>query len=47
MIFIDDRPLNLEVPRRLGMNVIHYQGCRRHCALNCESTMLRYSFCKT
>lgn len=25
-IFIDDRPLNLESPRRLGMNVIHYQG---------------------
>ncbi len=24
-IFIDDRPLNLESPRRLGMNVIHYQ----------------------
>lgn len=24
-IFIDDRPLNLEAPRRLGMNVIHYQ----------------------
>ena len=24
-LFIDDRPLNLEVPRRLGMNVIHYQ----------------------
>ncbi len=24
-IFIDDRPLNLENPRRLGMNVIHYQ----------------------
>jgi putative hydrolase of the HAD superfamily len=24
-IFIDDRPLNLEVPRRLGMNVVHYQ----------------------
>jgi putative hydrolase of the HAD superfamily len=25
-VFIDDRPLNLESPRRLGMNVIHYQG---------------------
>jgi putative hydrolase of the HAD superfamily len=24
-IFIDDRPLNLEVPRRLGMQVIHYK----------------------
>jgi putative hydrolase of the HAD superfamily len=24
-VFIDDRPLNLESPRRLGMNVIHYQ----------------------
>jgi putative hydrolase of the HAD superfamily len=24
-IFIDDRPLNLESPRRLGMNAIHYQ----------------------
>jgi putative hydrolase of the HAD superfamily len=24
-IFIDDRPLNLEVPRRLGMHVIHYK----------------------
>jgi 2-haloacid dehalogenase len=24
-IFIDDRPLNLEVPRRLGMHTIHYQ----------------------
>jgi putative hydrolase of the HAD superfamily len=24
-IFIDDRPLNLEVPRRLGMNVVQYQ----------------------
>ena len=24
-IFIDDRVLNLEVPRRLGMHVIHYQ----------------------
>ena len=25
-VFIDDRPLNLESPRRLGMNVIHYQN---------------------
>jgi putative hydrolase of the HAD superfamily len=25
-IFIDDRPLNLDSPRRLGMNVIHYQN---------------------
>jgi len=24
-IFIDDRPLNLDSPRRLGMHVIHYQ----------------------
>jgi putative hydrolase of the HAD superfamily len=24
-VFIDDRPLNLEAPRRLGMSVIHYQ----------------------
>jgi putative hydrolase of the HAD superfamily len=24
-IFIDDRPLNLESPRRLGMNTIHHQ----------------------
>ena len=24
-VFIDDRPLNLESPQRLGMNVIHYQ----------------------
>jgi putative hydrolase of the HAD superfamily len=28
-IFIDDRPLNLEVPRRLGMNVIHYKDPER------------------
>ncbi len=28
-IFIDDRSLNLEVPRRLGMNVIHYQDATR------------------
>jgi len=25
-LFIDDRPLNLEAPRRLGMSVIHYQS---------------------
>jgi len=25
-IFIDDRPLNLESPRRLGFNVIHHQN---------------------
>jgi putative hydrolase of the HAD superfamily len=25
-VFIDDRPLNLECPRRLGMNVIHYEN---------------------
>jgi len=25
-VFIDDRPLNLESPRRLGFNVIHYQS---------------------
>jgi len=25
-IFIDDRPLNLESPRRLGMNTIHHQN---------------------
>jgi len=25
-VFIDDRPLNLESPRRLGMKVIHYQN---------------------
>lgn len=28
-LFIDDRPLNLECPRRLGMNVIHYQDAER------------------
>ena len=28
-IFIDDRLLNLEVPRRWGMNVIHYQDAER------------------
>jgi putative hydrolase of the HAD superfamily len=25
-VFIDDRPLNLESPRRLGMNTIHHQN---------------------
>ena len=25
-LFIDDRPLNLESPRRLGMNTIHFQN---------------------
>jgi putative hydrolase of the HAD superfamily len=25
-LFIDDRPLNLESPRRLGMNTIHYRN---------------------
>jgi putative hydrolase of the HAD superfamily len=28
-IFIDDRPLNLEVPRRLGMQVIHYKDAEQ------------------
>jgi putative hydrolase of the HAD superfamily len=28
-VFIDDRPLNLESPRRLGMKVIHYQGAEQ------------------
>ena len=28
-VFIDDRPLNLESPRRLGMNVIHYQDAQQ------------------
>ncbi len=28
-VFIDDRPLNLENPRRLGMHVIHYQNPRQ------------------
>lgn len=27
-LFIDDRPLNLEVPRRLGMHVIHYKDAQ-------------------
>lgn len=25
-VFIDDRPLNLECPRRLGMGVVHYEN---------------------
>ena len=28
-LFIDDRPLNLESPRRLGMNTIHHQSAER------------------
>jgi putative hydrolase of the HAD superfamily len=28
-LFIDDRPLNLECPRRLGMNVIHHQNAEQ------------------
>jgi putative hydrolase of the HAD superfamily len=28
-VFIDDRPLNLESPRKLGMNVIHYQNAQQ------------------
>src|SRR5262249_41567491 len=28
-VFIDDRPLNLESPRKLGMNVIHYQDAQQ------------------
>jgi len=28
-LFIDDRPLNLDSPRRLGMNVIHYQSSQQ------------------
>ena len=32
-VFIDDRPLNLESPRRLGMNVIHYQDAQQ---LRCD-----------
>lgn len=28
-VFIDDRPLNLESPRRLGMNVIHHQNAEQ------------------
>lgn len=32
-VFIDDRPLNLEAPRRLGMNVIHYETAQQ---LRCD-----------
>jgi putative hydrolase of the HAD superfamily len=32
-VFIDDRPLNLESPRKLGMNVIHYQNAQQ---LRCD-----------
>lgn len=28
-VFIDDRPLNLESPRRLGMNVVHFQNAEQ------------------
>ncbi len=28
-LFIDDRPLNLESPRKLGMNTIHYQNAEQ------------------
>jgi putative hydrolase of the HAD superfamily len=28
-LFIDDRPLNLESPRRLGMNAIHFQNAQQ------------------
>jgi len=28
-LFIDDRPLNLENPRRLGMNTIHFQNAQQ------------------
>ncbi len=28
-VFIDDRSLNLDSPRRLGMNVIHYQNAQQ------------------
>jgi putative hydrolase of the HAD superfamily len=28
-LFIDDRPLNLESPRRLGMNTIHHQNAQQ------------------
>src|SRR5579871_4562191 len=28
-VFIDDRPLNLEAPRRLGMQVIHHQNAEQ------------------
>ena len=28
-VFIDDRPLNLDSPRRLGMNVIHFENAQQ------------------
>src|SRR5260370_20787286 len=28
-LFIDDRPLNLESPRRLGMNTMHHQNAEQ------------------
>ena len=28
-LFIDDRPLNLESPRKLGMNTIHHQDAEQ------------------
>jgi FMN phosphatase YigB (HAD superfamily) len=28
-VFIDDRPLNLENPRKLAMNAIHYQNANQ------------------
>jgi len=31
-LFIDDRPLNLESPRRLGMNTIHHQNAEQLCS---------------
>jgi putative hydrolase of the HAD superfamily len=31
-VFIDDRPLNLENPRKLGMKTIHYQSAVQLCA---------------
>ena len=31
-LFIDDRPLNLESPRRLGMNTIHHQNAQQLCS---------------
>jgi len=30
-VFVDDRALNLENPRRLGMNVVHHQNARQLC----------------
>lgn len=28
-LFVDDRPINLDAPRRLGMNTIHYQNAEQ------------------